>query len=88
MTYLSSRFKDQPYNSTENAIWWIEYVMRYKGADHLRFSDSDKPWYQRYDMDIIALLTTVLLIIECIIALIIIQIIRFILKNTVLSSRY
>jgi len=81
---VSSLSKDQPYNSTENVIWWIEYVMRHKGANHLRFSDSDKPWYQRYDMDIIALFAIVLFIMECIIALIIIQIIRFILNNTAL----
>lgn len=88
MVYLSSVFKDQPYNSTENVIWWIEFVMRHKNANHLRFSDSDKPWYQRYDMDIIALLSTVLFIMECLTALIIIQIVRFILNNIVLSSRH
>lgn len=86
MVYLSSLFKDQPYNSTENVIWWIEFVMRHKKASHLQFSDSDKPWYQRYDMDIIALFSTILFIMECIIALTIIQIVRFILNNTVLYS--
>ncbi|TGZ49803.1 Ecdysteroid UDP-glucosyltransferase [Temnothorax longispinosus] len=83
MMYLSSLFKNQPYNSTENLIWWIEFVMRHKGVNHLRFSDSDKPWYQRYDIDIIALLATALFIIECVIALTIIQIIRFTLNNIV-----
>ncbi|XP_018352955.1 PREDICTED: UDP-glucuronosyltransferase 1-9-like [Trachymyrmex septentrionalis] len=86
MMRVSSLSKDQPYNSTENVIWWIEYVMRHKEANHLRFSDSDKPWYQRYDMDIIALFAIVLFVIECIIALIIIQIIRIILNNTALYS--
>ncbi|KYQ49852.1 Ecdysteroid UDP-glucosyltransferase [Trachymyrmex zeteki] len=85
MIRLSSLTKDQPYNSIENVIWWIEFVMRHKEANHLRFSDSDKPWYQRYDMDIIALLAIALFIMKCVIALTIIQIIRFILNNTVLS---
>ncbi|KYM77712.1 Ecdysteroid UDP-glucosyltransferase [Atta colombica] len=86
MMRVSSLSKDQPYNSIENVIWWIEYVMRHKGANHLRFSDSDKPWYQRYDMDIIALFAIALFIMECIIALTIIQIIRFTLNNIALYS--
>ncbi|XP_011694177.1 PREDICTED: UDP-glucuronosyltransferase-like [Wasmannia auropunctata] len=88
MVYLSSLAKDQPYNNTENVIWWIEFVMRHKGIDHLRFSDSDKPWYQRYDMDIVALLALTLFIMECVIALIVIKIIRFILNKTVLYSQH
>lgn len=88
MMYLSSLSKDRPYNSTENVIWWIEFVMRHKKANHLRFTDSDKPWYQRYDMDIIALLAPILFITEFVIALSIIQIIRYILNNNVFSSRY
>lgn len=88
MMYLSSLSKDQPHNSTENIVWWIEFVMRHKKANHLRFSDSDKPWYQRYDMDIIAMFAIIFFIMQCVIALIIIQLIRFILNNTILSSRH
>lgn len=82
MTYLSSLFKDHFYNSIENALWWIEYVMRHKEVN-LRFSESDNPWYQRYDVDIIALLSVTLFILTCIIILIISQIFNFILKRIV-----
>lgn len=61
MVYLRSLSKNQSYNGTENAIWWIEFVMRHKETNHLRFSDSDKS-YQRYDMDVIALLAITLFI--------------------------
>ncbi|KAL6257012.1 hypothetical protein P5V15_011948 [Pogonomyrmex californicus] len=87
MMYLSFLFKDRPYDSLENVIWWIEYVMRHKGINHLQFSESDKPWYERYDMDVIAFLSIILFIINCAIALIIIQIIHFILRKTILPSR-
>ncbi|XP_072754820.1 uncharacterized protein [Anoplolepis gracilipes] len=80
MVYLSSLFKDQSYDSMENVIWWIEFVMRHKKANLLRFSESDNPWYQRYDMDIIALLSTTLFILTCIIVLIIFQILKFIFR--------
>lgn len=81
MVHLSALAKDQPYDSMENVLWWIEFVMRHNGAPHLRFTGSDQPWYQRYDLDIIAMLTTILFIITCTVALIIFQIIHFAFKR-------
>lgn len=81
MTYLSYLFKDQPYDSMENALWWIEFVMRHKEVNFLRFSESDNPWYQRYDIDIIALLSVTLFILTCIIILIIFKILNVILNR-------
>lgn len=49
--------KDKPYDSLENVIWWIEYVMRHNGAPHLRFDGADSTWYQQFDLDIIVFLT-------------------------------
>jgi len=40
--------------------------MRHKGISHLRFSESDKLWYQRYDMDVIAFLSIVLFTVACV----------------------
>ncbi|XP_011336017.2 UDP-glucuronosyltransferase 2B7 [Ooceraea biroi] len=77
MAYLSKLSKDQPYDSFENAIWWIEYVMRHKGISHLRFSESDKPWYQRYDMDIIGFLAVIAFIMSLIFLYTLFRILRF-----------
>ncbi|RLU26749.1 hypothetical protein DMN91_000546 [Ooceraea biroi] len=78
MAYLSELSKDQPYDSLENAIWWVEYVMRHKGISHLRFSESDKPWYQRYDMDIIGFLAVMTFVAFLISFYTIFRILRFI----------
>ncbi|CAL7945083.1 unnamed protein product [Xylocopa violacea] len=59
MAELSRLMKDKPYDSKEHAVWWIEYVMRNKGAPHLRFTGADEPWYSRFDMDVIAFLSIV-----------------------------
>ncbi|XP_015181526.1 PREDICTED: UDP-glucuronosyltransferase 2C1-like [Polistes dominula] len=64
MLKLKNLIKDKPYNSMEKVIWWIEYVIRHKGAPHLRSSIVDEPWYQRYDTDVIALLSVILFIIS------------------------
>ncbi|XP_003705463.2 UDP-glucosyltransferase 2-like [Megachile rotundata] len=71
MLELRHLAKDKPYNSKDRAIWWVEYVLRHKGAPHLRFSGADDPWYQRYDMDIVAFLSIMFFIVTviCIITL-------------------
>lgn len=76
MKYLSAVFKDQPYDSMEIAMWWIEFVMRHKEQDFLRFK-TDEPWYQLYNIDIIALLITILFTAAFIITLIIFHVIRY-----------
>ncbi|KAK2576536.1 hypothetical protein KPH14_005858 [Odynerus spinipes] len=60
MTRLHNLIKDKPRSHMENVIWWIEYVIRNKGAPHLRSTIADEPWYQRYDVDIIAFLSIIL----------------------------
>ncbi|KAG7204741.1 hypothetical protein KM043_005155 [Ampulex compressa] len=76
MIYLNKLYNDKPYDSLENALWWIEHVMRHKGAPHLGFNGMHVPWYQRYDMDVVAFLgiigffavfTLTILLFQCII---------------------
>lgn len=54
--------KDQPMTGLERAIWWTEYVIRHKGAKHLRSPAIDLPLYQYLLLDIIAFLLAVLVI--------------------------
>ncbi|XP_015178625.1 PREDICTED: UDP-glucuronosyltransferase 2C1-like, partial [Polistes dominula] len=63
MLKLKNLIEDKQVGTMENVIWWIEYVIRHKGASHLRSSIVDEPWYQRYDTDVIALLSVTLFII-------------------------
>ncbi|KAK5638283.1 hypothetical protein RI129_012578 [Pyrocoelia pectoralis] len=50
---LAELASDQPMTGIERAIWWTEYVIRHKGAKHLRSPYLDIPFYQYYLMDII-----------------------------------
>jgi glucuronosyltransferase len=36
----------------DTAIFWTEYVIRHKGAPHLRSAAVDLPWYQYLLLDI------------------------------------
>ncbi|XP_043511571.1 UDP-glucosyltransferase 2-like [Frieseomelitta varia] len=55
--------QDTPYDMVKNLAWWTEYVIRTKGAPHLRSSITFQSWYQRYDLDVIAFLTIVVFLI-------------------------
>ncbi|XP_068085753.1 UDP-glucosyltransferase 2-like [Anabrus simplex] len=62
MRDLSARFRDQPESPMERAVYWCEYVLRHKGAHHLRSAAVDLTWYQYLLLDVIALLTAAILL--------------------------
>lgn len=47
---------DQPLKPIDLAVYWIEFVIRNKGAPHLRSTGIDLKWYQREMIDIIVFL--------------------------------
>lgn len=48
--------RDQPQNGIEKAVWWIEYVIRHKGAKHLRSIAVDLPLWQYLMLDVLGFL--------------------------------
>jgi glucuronosyltransferase len=48
--------RDQPLTPLEQAVYWTEYVIRHKGAPHLRSAVLDLAWYQYFLLDVIAVL--------------------------------
>ncbi|CAG9765460.1 unnamed protein product [Ceutorhynchus assimilis] len=57
---LDELMKDQPQDGLEKAIWWIEYVIRHKGARHLRSIAVDLPLWQYLMLDVFAFVFTVI----------------------------
>ncbi|XP_061389119.1 UDP-glycosyltransferase UGT5 [Musca vetustissima] len=54
-------FRDRPMGSRETAAYWIEYVIRHRGAPQLRSAGLDLKWYQFYLLDVIAFVVVLLL---------------------------
>ncbi|XP_034240866.1 UDP-glucuronosyltransferase 2B15-like isoform X2 [Thrips palmi] len=48
-------FRDRPRAAMAEAVWWIEYVVRNRGAKHLRPLGADMPLYQYLLLDVVAL---------------------------------
>ncbi|RVE74691.1 hypothetical protein OJAV_G00025410 [Oryzias javanicus] len=59
MQRLSRLHRDQPMRPLDTALFWIEFVMRHKGAAHLRTESYKLPWYSYHSVDVIVFLLTV-----------------------------
>ncbi|KAJ8337784.1 hypothetical protein SKAU_G00367500 [Synaphobranchus kaupii] len=56
MQRLSRLHRDQPLSPLNSATFWTEYVIRNKGAAHLRSQAFGLPWYAYHCLDVAALL--------------------------------
>ncbi|XP_061858055.1 UDP-glucuronosyltransferase 1A8 isoform X1 [Colius striatus] len=56
---LSDLHLDRPIHPLDLAVHWVEFVMRHKGAPHLRPAAHDLNWFQYHSLDVIAFLLTV-----------------------------
>lgn len=59
---MSTIFHDRPMSSIDTAIYWVEYVIRHKGAHHLRSPAVELSWYQYYLLDVISFLMSIILL--------------------------
>lgn len=50
-------------SAMETAVYWIEYVIRHKGAPHLRPYSVNLTWYQYYMYDIMFISIILVLIV-------------------------
>ncbi|KAM4615222.1 UDP-glucuronosyltransferase 2C1-like [Polymixia lowei] len=62
MTRLSRIHHDQPLSPLDTAVFWIEFVMRNKGAKHLRVQAHHLNWFQYHSLDVAAFLLAMVLV--------------------------
>ncbi|XP_073162968.1 UDP-glucuronosyltransferase 1A6-like isoform X3 [Lepidochelys kempii] len=60
--HLSALHLDRPIHPLDLAVYWVEFVMRHKGAPHLRPAAHDLNWIQYHSLDVIAFLLAVVLV--------------------------
>uniref|UniRef100_A0A8C1JKU0 glucuronosyltransferase n=1 Tax=Cyprinus carpio TaxID=7962 RepID=A0A8C1JKU0_CYPCA len=63
MEKLSAIHNDRPMQPLDLAVYWTEFVMRHKGADHLRPAAHDLNWLQYHSLDVIGFLLFIVLIV-------------------------
>lgn len=47
-------------NARETAAYWVDYVIRHRGAPHLQYPGKNLNLFQRNSLDVIALLLAVI----------------------------
>ncbi|KAK3872032.1 hypothetical protein Pcinc_022865 [Petrolisthes cinctipes] len=66
-----SVMRDQPVPPGDWATYWVEYVIRHQGADHLRCPATRMPWYELYNVDVwvfVLMVTVTFLVLVCFIS--------------------
>lgn len=87
MHKMSQLFHDKPIKPLDSAIFWIEYVMRHKGAAHLRTKSYELPWYAYHSVDVTAVFVAFGLIIIALLWVSCRCIIRFLLRTMKFESK-
>jgi hypothetical protein len=59
---LSNVFRDQPDKPLDRAVYWTEYVMRHKGAVHMRSAARELNFIQYHSIDVMASYATILFV--------------------------
>ncbi|KAG9261594.1 UDP-glucuronosyltransferase 2C1-like [Astyanax mexicanus] len=54
---LSWIHHERPVKPLDEAVFWMEFVMRNKGAGHLRVASHNLSWYQYHCLDVLVFLT-------------------------------
>ncbi|XP_017959648.2 UDP-glucuronosyltransferase 2C1-like isoform X2 [Drosophila navojoa] len=55
MKRASHIFRDRPMSAMDTAMYWIDYVIKHRGAPHLVSEGVNLPWYQFYLLDIVGI---------------------------------
>ncbi|CAG7729478.1 unnamed protein product [Allacma fusca] len=56
---MSQRFRDQPIAAIDKAVFWAEYVIRHKGASHMRSVARNLNFIQYHCIDVFAIIILV-----------------------------
>ncbi|XP_011558870.3 UDP-glucosyltransferase 2 [Plutella xylostella] len=73
---LSKLVKDQPETPLERAVWWTEYVIRNKGAKHLRSPSFNISWSEFLMLDVVLALCGISLLVFVIFVTIVLFLVR------------
>ncbi|XP_014370484.2 UDP-glucosyltransferase 2-like [Papilio machaon] len=68
---LRNIMNDQPQSPLDKAIWWTEYVIRNKGAQHLKSPTANISWIKYLEIELIAIFTAIFLLLIILLILIV-----------------
>ncbi|XP_044753278.1 UDP-glycosyltransferase UGT5-like [Coccinella septempunctata] len=70
----SKLFHDRPMKPLDEAVYWVEYVIRHRGAEHLRVAALKLSWYQYILLDVFGFILVALSIVVYILRMILMKV--------------
>ncbi|KAM7348769.1 UDP-glycosyltransferase UGT5-like isoform 1-T1 [Cochliomyia hominivorax] len=58
---FSELYRDRPMTPRQLVRYWVDYVIRHKGAKHMQSPAINMPWWQLHSVDVVAFLLSVIL---------------------------
>ncbi|CAG7835758.1 unnamed protein product [Allacma fusca] len=80
--FAAQLYRDQLESPLDRAVYWVEYVLRYQGATHLRSVGRDLSFIQYYSLDVISFFIGILALAAVIIALALRAFLRLVLGSS------
>jgi len=77
----SIRFKDRPMTPQQSVVYWTEYVIRHKGAPHLKSHALKLTWYQYLLLDVLIVALTFVFLVTFLVYKVLKCICKYIFKN-------
>ena len=68
--------RDELVNGHDVAVYWLEYVLRFNGTNHLKLTSRNIPFYQLYHLDVILFLSAIICFLISIVVIIVRNIMR------------
>ncbi|XP_045762871.1 UDP-glycosyltransferase UGT5-like isoform X2 [Maniola jurtina] len=78
---LQSIMHDQIQSPLEKAVWWTEYVIRHRGAEHLRAPSANMNWMEYYEIKLILCITIPLILLLAVSIFIILRTLRLFIRK-------
>lgn len=60
---FSARYRDQPMTPLDTAIYWVEYVIRHKGASHIKSASQNLSFIQYHNIDALSIIFGIIFLI-------------------------
>lgn len=83
----SSMLRSQPLQPMDLAMYWVEHVLKFKGASHLKNAGVKLKWYQAYLLDVFVCIATIIVIICYVNFILLKKLVQFLKRKFTAASR-
>ncbi|KAJ0171757.1 hypothetical protein K1T71_012520 [Dendrolimus kikuchii] len=85
---LRSIMYDQPQTALDRSVWWVEHVLRHKGAEHLRSPAANMSWSEYLELELVSVVLLSFIAFVSLIIVILRYLLRLVTRNYVTSIKF